>query len=604
MAPSLPTTVPTALPTPLPTLLFDMVAAKGDAPFLWRKVGDGQFEPMTYAEVGHAVSCLGKALIQRGVQPGDRVVLVSENRPEWLIADFAIMAAGAITVPAYITNTVDDHAHILSNCGARVAIVSTAALAERLLPAAVRASLDFVVAMEVPSTVPQELSVVGWSDLVATGATLDGPERVRSAEVNLDHLACLIYTSGTGGRPKGVMLSHRNLMANIVGARAVVDELNAWGGTPEGGDVFLSFLPLSHAFEHTAGQCLPLAMGAQIYYAGGADTLSQDMAVVRPTLMVAVPRLFEVLHSRILAGVKRASPTKRWLFEKTLSIGTKRYADASSLSLLERVLDPLLSRLVRAKVRERFGGRLRALVSGGAPLNVEIGVAFHALGLPIYQGYGQTEASPIVSCNRPGRVKMHSVGPVLPGVELTIAEDGEILVRGELVMQGYWGDQNATETTLRDGWLHTGDIGVVDADGCIQITDRKKDIIVISGGDNIAPARVEGLLTLEPEIAQAMVHGDKRPYLVAILVADEEVLRRAREEEDPASAVRKALSAAVERVNKRLSQVERVRSFIVADEPFTVDNGLMTPTMKIRRHMVRGQYLSRLEALYEARKAA
>jgi long-chain acyl-CoA synthetase len=322
------------------------------------------------------------------------------------------------------------------------------------------------------------------------------------------------------------------------------------------------------------------------------------MPVVKPTIMVAVPRLFEVLYSRIMQGAKRTTGLKRWLFDRTLDIGTRRATDPASLTVLDKLLDPVLSKLVRAKVRERFGGRLIALVSGGAPLNVEIGIAFQALGLPIYQGYGQTEAAPIVSVNRPRLVKMHAVGPVLEGVTVQIAEDGEILVKGDLVMQGYWGDQSATDQTLRDGWLHTGDIGVVDSDGYIQITDRKKDIIVISGGDNIAPARVEGLLTLEPEIAQAMVHGDKRPYLVAVLVADDDVIRKAAGEPDPAAAVKKTLSAAVDRVNKRLSQIERVRSFVVAEEAFSIDNQQMTPTLKVRRHVVRARYGAELEALY------
>ncbi|MBM3572377.1 MAG: long-chain fatty acid--CoA ligase, partial [Alphaproteobacteria bacterium] len=417
-----------------------------------------------------------------------------------------------------------------------------------------------------------------------------------------DDIACLIYTSGTGGNPKGVMLSHRAILTNCLGAEHVIQRLGL------GENVFLSFLPLSHSYEHTAGQFFPISIGAQIYYAEGAEGLSTNFLEAKPTIVAAVPRLYEVLHGRIVKGVERAPPFKRKLFHKALEIGTKRYHDLASLTLSERLLDIVLERLVRAKVRERFGGRLKAFVSGGAPLNVEIGVFFTALGLRILQGYGQTEASPVISCTPPDKVKIHMVGPPLTGVEVKIADDGEILVRGDLLMNGYWGEREATADTLKDGWLHTGDIGRLDEDGFLQITDRKKDIIVNSGGDNVSPARVEGFLTLQPEIGQAMVFGDKRPHLVALIVPDAEWLKTWAAAQNQTAdlaqlagdtALHAALADVVKRVNEGLSQIERVRHFMIAPEPFTTDNGQMTPTLKIRRHKIKAVYGPKLEALYE-----
>jgi long-chain acyl-CoA synthetase len=376
----------------------------------------------------------------------------------------------------------------------------------------------------------------------------------------------------------------------------------------QGGEVFLSFLPLSHSYEHTAGQFLPISLGAQIYYAEHVDKLIDDMAAVRPTLMLAVPRLYEVMHQRIMRSVDKTTGLRRRLFDSALALGRKRYEQPRSLSLRERLLDRLVERLVRDKVRQRFGGRLKALVSGGAALNFEIGLFFTALGVRLLQGYGQTETSPIVSVNPPHKVKLHCVGPPLRGVEVKIADDGEILVRGEAVMSGYWRDPEGTAAALRDGWLHTGDIGVIDGDGYLQITDRKKDIIVFSGGDNVSPARVEGFLCLEPEIAQAMVQGDRRPHLVALLVPDADFVRDwARRNGKPPELtelasdadLHHALAAAVDRVNAKLSPIERIRRFAIASEPFSTDNAMLTPSLKIRRHKIHERYGEALERLYD-----
>ncbi len=397
------------------------------------------------------------------------------------------------------------------------------------------------------------------------------------------------------------MLHHGAILHNCAGAADVLAEIDF------DDMVFLSFLPLSHAYEHTAGQFLPIYIGAQIYYAESVDKLTTNLPEVRPTIMTAVPRLYETLHQRITHGVRQAGGVKERMFLKTLALGKRRVRDPKSLGPMDRIMDAALDRLVRDKVRARFGGRLKALVSGGAPLNPEIGMFFAALGLPIFQGYGQTEAAPLISVNRPKKVKMETVGPPIRRVEVGIAADGEICVRGEMVMQGYWRNEIATREVLADGWLHTGDIGEVDEDGYIRITDRKKDIIVNSGGDNLSPARLEGRLTLQPEIAQAMVFGDRRPHLVALIVPDDGWLktwaRGAGKSPDLAALAadpdfRKEIAAIIDRANAGVSAIEKVRRFVVAPEPFTIENGQLTPTMKIRRHVLKTTYGDALERLY------
>ncbi|HEB80146.1 MAG TPA: long-chain fatty acid--CoA ligase [Rhodospirillales bacterium] len=578
----------------LATMFFEQAERLGGKPFLWAK-RDGAYAPLSWRQAADKIRALAHGLHKLGVGQGDRVILVSENRPEWLIADVAVMALGAVTVPAYATNTEDDHQYILENSGAMGAIISTRRLAGRFLPAAHRsAAAKFVIAMEAPE-LSQQLSVdiLNWDDALSEKAEdLELPPLTRA------DTSCIMYTSGTGGAPKGVMLSHGAILHNCAGARDALEELGL------GDETFLSFLPLSHSYEHSAGQFFPISIGAQIYYAEGVETLAKNMAEARPTIMTAVPRLYESLHGRIMHGVKMAGGAKEKMFFKALELGKMRYHGAP-LSLGQRLQDMALEKLVRAKVRKRFGGRLKALVSGGAPLNPDIGLFFIALGLRILQGYGLTESGPVVSVNRSHNARVDAVGPPLAGVEVKIADDGEILVRGELLMQGYWRNEAATNESLRGGWLYTGDIGHIDADGSLRITDRKKDIIVNSGGDNISPQRVEGILTLEPEIAQAMVYGDRRSHLAGLLVPDQDWMRQWARGNGKTGNIsgdedfRKALAQVVDRVNESLSSIEKVRRFIIAGDSFTIDNALMTPTMKIRRHKIMDVYGGRLAALYK-----
>ena len=516
---------------------------------------DGAWHSVSWGEFGRMTASCARHLRAAGVSAGDRVVICAENRPEYPIVETALMTIRAVPVPAYTTNTVDDHAHVLRDSGARAAIVSSTVLADRFRAAGQQSGgLDLLVTMDGPD----------WATMVGDTAPCDDIA-AEASTIPPTALACLIYTSGTGGAPKGVMLPHRCILSNCAGAFELVRPLGLKDET------YLSYLPLSHSYEHTVGQFFLLSIGTEIVYARGVEHLAADMLTARPTVLAAVPRVLEVIRTRVLAQVERQKPWKQALFRRALAIGLKRI-DHQPLSLVERLIDPLLDRLVRSKIGARFGGRVVAAMSGGARLEPEVGRFFLALGLNVLQGYGQTEAGPVISANPPDAIRIETVGRVLQGVELKIAEDGEILVHGDLVMDGYWGRPADTEATIQNGWLHTGDIGELDRDGYLRITDRKKDMIVLSGGENVSPARVEGILMAEPEIAQAVVSGDGRAGLTALVVPAEG-------HNDVSVAV------AVSRANHRLSVTERVRKHAVV-EPFTVENGLLTPTQKIRRMLV------------------
>lgn len=585
----------------LVAMFFARARERGDAPFLWHKAG-GQWHPTSWAEAARQVASLASALTALGLKRGDRVMLVSENRPEFCISDLAIMAAGCVTVPTYTTNTERDHQHILENSGACAVIVANTKLAKTLLPAVLRSSTGRIVIGidEVRLAQQGSLELHDFRALIAEHAT-DPAITARQAAFRRDELACIIYTSGTGGSPRGVMQHHGAILHNCEGCVSLISEDFGWDD-----EIFLSFLPLSHAYEHTGGQFFPIALGAQIYYAEGLEKLASNIEEVRPTIMVVVPRLFEVLRTRITKQVEKQGSIARFLLDKAVAIGERKAAGKAGLT--DAPMNLLLNATLRPKLAKRFGGRIKALVSGGAPLNPEVGIFFESLGLTFLQGYGQTEAAPVISCNRPKvGLKMDTVGPPLDGVEVRIAEDGEILVRGELVMHGYWRNEAETERVLKDGWLHTGDIGVIDDKGRIKITDRKKDIIVNDKGDNVSPQKVEGMLTLQPEILQAMIYGDKRPYMTAVIVPDPEWVQEFCAKTATPCKFRNlsrdadfkaTIGAAVERVNRDLSVIERVRKFILADEAFTIENEQLTPSMKIRRHVLKAVYAERLDALY------
>ncbi|WP_202386323.1 AMP-dependent synthetase/ligase [Allopontixanthobacter confluentis] len=586
-------------------LFLSRAQERGDKPFLAAKK-DGHWQTISWREAADMVCLLAENLRGLGLDEGDRVALVSENRPEWCIADLAIMAAGCVSVPTYITNTERDHQHILDNSGARAVIVSNVKLSQPLIPAMMRSGVpEHIIAIDAIAQYQSgALTCHQWSsmmegDAAAARAAVDK----RIAAIGRSDTACIIYTSGTGGAPRGVMQHHGSILCNVAGAAEILADDFGWGE-----ERFLSFLPLSHAYEHSGGQYLPIGMGAEIYYSEGLEKLASNIEEVQPTIMVVVPRLFEVLRTRIMKQVSKQGKLANYMMDRALSIGEIRAG--GKMRLRDRPMEFLIDKALRPKIRQRFGGRMKAMVSGGAPLNPEVGIFFESMGLTMLQGYGQTEAGPVISCNRPAAgIAMETVGPPMRGVEIKIAEDGEILCRGELVMHGYWQNKAETARALQNGWLHTGDIGHIDSRGRIVITDRKKDMIVNDKGDNVAPQKIEGMLTLQPEIAQAMVSGDKRPYVVGLIVPDAEwQVEWCREQGKKFDCqqlqelpeFRSAIRAAVDRVNKELSVVEKVRQFTFADEPFSIENEEMTPSLKIRRHKIRERYGDRLDALYRS----
>lgn len=587
----------------LVTMFFARAKENGDKPFLSSK-RNGKWEAISWAETARQVASLAASLQELGLKAGDRVMLVSENRPEWCIADLGIMAAGCVTVPTYTTNTERDHQHIIEDSGASAVIVSNQKLAAAVMPAALRATkTQHIIGIE-PLRIGQSGGVAAhdWATLVGK-ADVDVAACAAHAAANFkrEDLACLIYTSGTGGAPRGVQQHHGAILTNVDGCVDIISNDFGWSD-----EVFLSFLPLSHAYEHSGGQFLPIGLGGQIYYAEGLEKLVGNIEEVRPTIMVVVPRLFEVIRARILKQFEKESSFRQGLLKRALSLGAKEMG--GGLAIWDRPLNAFINKTLRPRFQQRFGGRLKALVSGGAPLNPDIGVFFHSVGLTLLQGYGQTEAAPVVACNRPKvGLKMDTVGPPLKGVEVKIAEDGEILVKGELVMHGYWRNPAETERVLRDGWLHTGDIGEFDKKGRIRITDRKKDIIVNDKGENVSPQKIEGMLTLQPEIVQAMVSGDKRPHLVGLIVPDPEWAAEWAVANDikydlkslcDLPAFRSAVMDAVDRVNKQVSTTEKVRKITLTPDGFTIDNEMLTPSLKIRRHVIRQTYGERIDGLY------
>ncbi len=582
----------------LPQAFFASAGRKPDAPAQWQR-RKGGYAPLSYREMEARVRRLTAGLIAAGVAPGDRVAILMENRPEWAALDYAILAAGAVTVPLYCSYRPQDMAFVLNDAECRAVFTSGGKLLAHLMQALKDApsvgrvwTLDAQAGEAEGEGIAQPLAALEDSGASVPASAIDE----RMAGVDRDTLATLVYTSGTTGQPKGVMLSHGNILANL---EAVPDVIELHDD-----DRLLSFLPLAHALERMASHFLVYSFGLSVAFAERPDTVAKNLIEARPTIMVSVPRMLEVVRSRILAQAAKQKGVGKVLFDMWLKRGLAR-AQGGRGGFGWRLLD----RLVGGKLRERFGGRLRAMVSGGAPLAAEVELFFEVVGIPVLQGYGLSETAPLLTVNpyhdrRPG-----TVGPAVRGVELRIAEDGEILARGPNVMAGYWRRPEDTRAVLDDeGWFHTGDIGEMDADGWLRITDRKKDIIVNSGGENIAPQRIESLLATDAMIAQAVVYGDQRPYLVALIVPDREnALAWASGQGLPESdwetlaasrVLRKELQNRINRMLAPLNSFEQVRRIIVLPEPFTVESGLLTPTMKIKRRKVYARYREALEGLY------
>ncbi len=567
-------------------LFFDRADQYNEKPFLWAKKNK-EWSPLSWKETSSKVKEFAGGLRSFGIKPGDKVVIVSENRPEWIIADLAINLIGAITVPAYTTNTEDDHHYILEHSDARAVIASNNILANRVALATTRTKLcNILITLDSYSGFePDNLKIINFNEVNDFGKNNIETALDYLNHIQPDDVSCIIYTSGTGGRPKGVMLTHKNIFSNLQGAEDLLEIIG------KKDNKYLSLIPLSHSYEHTAGLYLQIDLGSEIYFCEGPEKFSQNLLEVSPTLTTAVPRIFEVIHDRIKIQMKNQNRIIKFIFDRAVKVGIKKHY--YGLNLLENIEYKTYTSLIRKKINKQLGGSLRAFVSGGAALNPEIGNFFISLGVKILQGYGQTEASPLISANRPENIKIETVGPAVKGVEAKLSKEGELIVKGDCVMRGYWKDEKATDEAIIDGWLHTGDIATISEDGYITITGRKKELIVNSGGDNIAPARPEASLTFQETIFQSMVIGDRRPYLVAVIVPDVEKTKNMTDEE-----INEIISSEVKIANERLSSIEKIRKFIIAKEPFSTDNGLLTPTMKVKRHKVIEIYGETLDDLY------
>lgn len=569
---------------------------------------DGAYQPVTWQQAAADAQALGTFLLAQQVNFGDRVLIFSENRPEWAIADIAIQSIGAWTVPVYPNLSEQDLKIICRDAEPTACIVSTSEQVRKVLEVSRTVpSIRSIVVIE-PDQQHQAL-VVRWADALANG--LEWGPRLRDLaehrrrQILPEHPCTLIYTSGTTGDPKGVMLSHANFLSNVEACLRIIPL--------SGADLHLSFLPLSHVFERMAGWYLPLVVGSTIAFAENMDTIPQNMAEVRPTVMLGVPRFFEKLYARVQEGVQRSSWLKRWLAGWAIAIGG---AVASRRQAGRRVPPVLAARrwladaLVFRKLRAHFGGRLRFFVSGSAPLAQSIAEFFFDVGIIILEGYGLTETSPVIAVNRPPLPRFGSVGRPLPGVEVRLAEDGEIMTRGPHVMCGYYRKPEATAEALKDGWLCTGDIGRFDEDGFLYITDRKKDLIKTAGGKFIAPQKLESLFVADPYISQAFVYGDKHPYCVALIVPRTDALRRYAQEQDIAGRSVEELvrnpqvqSWYWNRVQERqqgLAGFEQVKKIALLDQEFSQAAGELTPTLKTKRAAIALRYASVLEALYQA----
>ena len=532
----------------------------------------------TWAET---VSCVYKVtkILKKYIKDGDRVLLVSENRPEWLIIDIAIMLAGGITVPAYTTYTTNDYKYLIEDCEPSIIVVSNNTLHKKLEATINEKNfIKKIITLDTLSTNVQN-KYIDFNSIIKT--EISDMDKIKNNNLKRNSAACIIYTSGTGGNPKGVILSHGGILNNLEGAEEILKPLN------DKNPVFLTWLPLSHSYEHTV-QFVQIAVGAKVFYAEKIEKLLENISEAKPTIMTAVPRFYQNLYNKININIKKASGFKAKLIDLTIKLGKKDLLK-EKMSFQEKLLNRLLKQLVRKKIKKQFGGKLKAFVSGGGALDKEIGEFLNAIGLPTLQGYGLTETSPVVSCNPIHKIRVDTVGPPFKGNEVKIAEDGEILVKGENVMLGYWNKKSETEKIIKDGWLHTGDIGAIDPkDGYLKITDRKKDIIVTAGGDNISPAKIENILSNSEAIDQCMVYGDGKTYLSALIVPSKEFRGN-----------REKIDIIINKINTNLTLIEKIKKFRLIDEIFSIENGLLTPTMKVKRNKVIAKYKNIIEDFYK-----
>ena len=514
--------------------------------------------------------------INKFLKKGDRCLLISENRPEWFISDLSIMLSGGITVPAYTTYAERDYEYIINDCSPKLIFVSNQEQFNKVEN--IINKNKFI--EKIFSFEELNLDHDKYINLNKLILSLDNDdESFPKLELDRKDPACIIYTSGTQGNPKGVILSHGGILNNCEGALDILKPLLTEQTR------FLTWLPLSHSYEHTV-QFVQISVGAKIFYAESIEKLIKNMNDCKPQIMTAVPRFYQNLFQKINASFNKATGLRKKLILKMLELGKKKIIK-QDLSFVEKILDNLLEKIVRKKIKSQFGGELKTFVSGGGALDKDVGVFLNAIGLPTLQGYGLTETSPVVSCNPIHDIRVETVGPPFKGNQVRIAEDGEILVKGENVMLGYWNNDEETKKVLKDGWLHTGDIGVFD-EGYLKITDRKKDILITPGGDNISPVKIENELSNSSFIDQSIVYGDNKPYLVALLVLSDEHLNATQEE----------LEKEIDKANLNLSKIENIKKFFVIKEKFSIENGMLTPTLKLKRYKIVTKYKNQFEKLY------
>tara|TARA_B100000674_G_scaffold404200_1_gene350518 strand:- start:209 stop:1912 length:1704 start_codon:yes stop_codon:yes gene_type:complete len=514
--------------------------------------------------------------IKKYANKGDRCLLISENRPEWFISDLSIMLSGLITVPAYTTYAERDYEYIINDCKPTLIFVSNSEQFNKVKN--IIKSKEFIKKVFSFDSL-ENINVDEYQNINNLFSNLNN-ENNFITEIKRKDPACIIYTSGTQGNPKGVILSHGGILNNCEGAIEILEPLIKNDQTR-----FLTWLPLSHSYEHTV-QFVQITVAARIFYAESIEKLIKNMNDCNPEIMTAVPRFYQNLYQKINSSFNKATGFKKILIKKMLNLGLKKIKK-EPLNFIENIQDIILEKIVRKKIKAQFGGSLKTFVSGGGALDKEVGFFLNAIGLPTLQGYGLTETSPVVSCNPINDIRVETVGPPFKGNEVKIADDGEILVKGENVMLGYWNNKEETDKVLKDGWLHTGDIGVFE-NNYLKITDRKKDILITPGGDNISPLKIENELINSEIIDQAIIYGDNKPYLVALLVLNDE----------KKSSTEQEINLEIEKVNKKLSKIENIKKFFIINEKFSIENGMLTPTLKLKRFKIVQKYKDSFEKLY------
>jgi long-chain acyl-CoA synthetase len=580
-------------------VFWDRVNSNPDRQAVMHKV-NGAYRPVIWREHGRVVELVAGGLMHLGVEAGQRIAILSNTRVQWTWADMAILSIQGITVPIYPTLNAPEVEYLLRHSAASGLFVENSRQLTKILSIDnLPTSLRFIVVMEgnvpVEAVAPDGVRILNWTDVMMDGEVFlplnQNELKVRVASTQTDDLATVVYTSGTTGVPKGVMITHGNI-------QFICKTLSENVGFTSD-DVTLSFLPLSHIFERVGGQMLAIYEGLVMAYAEGMEQVPQNMQEVRPTIMNAVPRFYEKAYNRINTEIRKMPKTQQHLIRWALSIGKRAAKHRETLpSKHQKVVEDIYrtelrvaDRLVFSKIRKRFGGKLRFLVSGAAPLSSEVQSFFETIGMPIIEGYGLTETAAPVACNRPNNIHRGTVGQPLPGLDVKIAEDGEILVKGPSIFKGYYRDEAATEEAFKDGYFCTGDIGTFDENGCLKILDRKKDLIITAGGKHVAPQYIENLFAGERIISRVLVYGDRRKYITALITVNSE------NPQDP--EVRQEVDDAVRRINERLASFEQIKKYIVLDEDFSIENNELTPTMKMRRKIITEKYKSLLDSLYD-----